>query len=328
MRLLPLVLAAIVLLLGSAFFSGTEMGLYCLNRLRLRLRAGRGDARAQVLLQLANRRQETVLAILLGNNLVNYLLTVAGSTLMVYAAHVGPDRADLYAAAILSPLVFVLGDVVPKNWFQAQCNRLMYRCAWLLRWTVLAARYSGALLLLQSMTRLGTRLAGHDDRREWEGARGEVIGLLREGAAEGGLSEEQTRMFERVMNLSAVRVGEIMIPRRRVVTIPVDADRRLFEEIVRSHEYSRMPVLSVNRRSVVGLVNVLDVLADEAGGQMERWLHPPLVIEARATAADALVKLRQAEEPMGIVTDPRRGFVGIITLKDVIEEIFGELPAW
>ena len=321
--------AAIFFVLASGFYSGSEMGLYCLNRIRLRLRAERGEARsARSLLRIANRQQETVLAILLGTNLANYLLTVATAALLAGAFNIRPSRVEFYTAAILSPLIFVIGDVVPKNWFQMEADRLMYKCASLLRASVMFFRATGILWLLHGATRIVARLAGHDEREDWHGPRAEVVGLLREGAAEGALTEEQTRIVERVMNLSGIDVGSIMVPRRRVATVPIDATRHVFEQIVRGHNYSRMPVISRDRKTIVGIVNVYDVLADETGAGVEAWLQEPLAIRARDSAASALVHLQRARATMAIVTDPRRGFVGIVTLKDVVEEIFGELPAW
>lgn len=322
-------IAAIFFTAAGGFYSGSEMGLYCVNRVRLRLRAEQTDARdARRLSRLVHRQQETVLGILLGTNLANYLLTVATATLLAGAAGIQPHHVEFYTAAILSPLIFVIGDVVPKNCYQIKADRLMYRSALPLRATVLFFRATGVLWLLHGVTRLGARLAGHDEREEWREPRAEVVGLLREGAAEGALTEDQARIVERVMRLSTVRVGTIMVPRRHVAAVPVDADRGRFEQIVRGHNYSRMPVLARDRRSIVGIVNVYDVLADETDTGVETRMHTPVTIHARDSAASALVQLRRAPATMAIVTDPRRGFVGIVTLKDVIEEIFGELPAW
>lgn len=322
-------MVAIFFVLAGGFYSGSEMGLYCLNRVRLRLRAERGETRsAQSLLRIASRQQETVLGILLGTNLSNYLLTVATVALLAGTFNIQPNRVEFYAAAILSPLIFVIGDVVPKNWFQIEADRLMYKSASLLRASVVLFRATGILWLLHGMTRIGARLAGHDEREDWHGPRAEVVGLLREGAAEGALTEEQARIVERVMNLSSIRVGSIMVPRQRVATAPIDASRRAFEQIVRGHNYSRMPVITRDRKTIVGIVNVYDVLADERGAGVKAWMQEPLTIRARDSAASALVHLQRARATMAVVTDPRRGFVGIVTLKDVVEEIFGELPAW
>ncbi len=322
-------IAALICLLGSAFFSGAEMGLYSLNRLRLRVQVGKNDPpQARMLLRLHDNRQETVLAILLGNNLANYLLTTTASLVLIGLAGLNPNRAEFYTAALVSPIIFVFGDVVPKNWFQFDTERLMNRSARLLRVTVEVFRWTGVLWLLRQMTRVGARLAGHDANDDWREPRGEIVGLLREVAAHGALSEEQADIFQRVMELPNVRIGAIMVPRGRVVAVTAGADRETLERLVRVHDYSRMPVLSKDGRAVLGVVNVFDVLADESPGTVEKWMCPALTVRASDSAALALVRLQRNKSTMAVVTDPRRGFVGLITLKDVVEEILGPLPAW
>lgn len=320
---------AMVFLLGLGFFSATEMGFYSLNRLRLRLRAGRpGDRLAHMLLDLTAHRERSILAVLLTQNVMNYLLTVATVALIIELTGVGGHRADIYAAIVLSPIVFVFGDVVPKNWFHSQANRFMYPAAPVVKASVTILRYTGILWIPQSITRLIARLTGQESGETWGGPRGEIAALLYETAATGTLTEEQARMVERVMNLASVRLGSIMIPREHAVTLPAEADRAAFERIVRKHNYSRLPVLAADGRTVIGVVNVYDVLADQTGGPISNWFRPAVTLPARATAPEALLELRQAREPIGIVVDPRRGFVGIVTLKDLVEEIFGELTAW
>ena len=326
---LTLAMATLFFLLASGFYSGTEMGVYCVNRVRLRLRFEQHpDVISRSLHRLMQRRDETVLAILLGTNLANYLLTVAASEWLTRAGGIKPHEVAYYAAAILSPAVFVLGDVVPKNWFRIDADRLMYRAAPLLHLTVILCRYTGLLAVLRWMTSLSSRLAGYDKDSALRGARGEIIGLLREGAAEGGMTEQQSQFIENVMNLSSVRVGSIMVPYRRVVTLPLHADRDTLERIIRSHNFSRLPVVSRHLRSVAGIGNIIDVLYGELDKPIDTYMHPPLTIPASESASAALVRMRQARETMAVVTDPRRGFVGIITLKDIVEEIFGELPEW
>jgi len=322
-------LAATILALGLAgFFSGSEMGLYCVNRVRLRLRAERpGAADARALLDLASHQEESVLGILLSQNLANYLMTVTATALMLHGLGVHSSRVEFYTAAVLSPVAFVFSDVVPKNWFRAEADRLMYGCARWLKAVVSVLRLTGVLWLLRQVTRLSVWVSGHEEDDRLRGPRGEVIGLLREGAAEGALTREQAEIIERVMNFSSVRVGAVMIPRRLTATVPITATRTQFLWAVRSHSYSRMPVVERDGRTVSGIISVCDVLADETEAGIGTWMKPPIVVQAKDSAGRALVQLQSAGETMAVVNDPRRGFVGIVTLKDIVEEIFGELPA-
>ena len=109
---LTLAMATLFFLLASGFYSGTEMGVYCVNRVRLRLRyEQQPDVTSRSLHRLMQRRDETVLAILLGTNLANYLLTVAASEWLTHTGGIRPAEVAYYCAAILSPAVFVLGGL-------------------------------------------------------------------------------------------------------------------------------------------------------------------------------------------------------------------------
>lgn len=321
--------AALLFLLASGFYSGTEMGLYRANRVRIQLEADhRPRSRAGTLSRLIKNPQETVLAIVLGTNVANYLLTVSAAEVAGRMFTIEPTRADFYVPLMLAPLVFVFGDVVPKNWFQADANRLMMWAAPLLRVTHMVFKWTGVLWLLRSLTRLLLRWTGYRWEEAWTNPRIEVVGLLQEGGAYGALTLEQTRIIDRVMNLANVHVGSIMVPRRKVATIPATVTAEQFRSVVQARPYSRLPVVGKEPRRILGVVTVHHVLADEEGFSIERHLRPPLHVSANTSTAAALLKLQQAEAAMAIVTDPRRGWVGIITLKDVVEEIFGGLAAW
>lgn len=327
MTILLGLLATLAALAAAGFFSGSEMGLYCINRVRLRLRSERPEASdARALSSLVARLDESVLGILLSQNIANYLLTVAATTLMVSGLSLQSASIEFYSAAVLSPLTFVFGDVVPKNWFRAEADRLMYRSARFLKSVVTLLRMTGILWVLSRLTRVSAWLAGREQDNRIRGPRGEVLGLLREGAAEGALTTEQAEIVERVMNLSSVRVGSIMIPRRRVASAPITANRTQFLRTVRGHSYSRMPVVERDGKTVSGIISVCDVLANDTEAGIQTFMRPPIVLQAQDSAARAIIQLRKANETMAMVNDPRRGFVGIITLKDVIEEIFGEMP--
>lgn len=319
-------LAALVFLLAAGFYSGCEMGLYCVNRIRLRLRAEQRHAtRARLLLRLSEQQEHAVLSILLWQNVAGYLLTVAATAFIGRIITGSASHVEFYAAAVLSPLTFAFGDVIPKNWFRIEADRLMYKAARVLYASVALIRWTGVVWLLEQVPRFIQRLVPPEQADQWKGPRGEVIGLLREGAAEGALTEEQTRIVERVLSLSSIRVGSLMIPRAKVLTVPIEAAEELFRHVVRRHPFTHLPVLGADRRTVVGVVNVNEVLADEAGYSLQRHLKPPIEVHAGETAAKALVQLQRADVTLAIVVDPRRGFVGIITLTDIVEEIFGEL---
>jgi len=325
---LLLVLAAFLALLLSALSSGTETGVYCLNRVRLRLRAEHDDVAARTLARLMAHPEELVVTALLGTNVADYLVTISVTALLLHSA-IGQHAAELYATLIVTPAVLVFGGVVPKDWFRRDSERLMYALALPLSVARRVAAGLGLIWLLRGLARWAVRTIDPSAAPEVELLpRSHTLQLLREGAVRGGLSDYQRDTIERVLNLSAVRVGSVMIPRARVASVPVDVPREDFLRIARMAHFSRLPVWRENPKRVIGVVNVYDVLIDDEGRAVTDHVRPALRLHAHESVPAALRRLQHARQAMAIVVDRWDNCIGILTVKDLVEEIVGDLAAW
>ncbi len=320
------VLAAIAL---SSFFSGSETGVYCLNHVRLRVASEQGDAAARRLERLMQHPENLVITTLLGTNVTDYIATACVAALFLRAA-VAEDLAGLYATVIVTPLVLVFGGIVPKDWFRRESNRLMSRLSGAVLLSLRLAQATGLVWLLRELTRALTRRLNPSGTAS--GAellpRARALHLLREGAARGGLTHLQRDLIERVLNLSDVLVADVMIPRPRAATVPLSIARDDFLRIARMAHFSRLPVYRSDPRRIVGIVNVYDVLTDPEGRPVADWLRAPLVLPLSTPVSAALPKLQRTRQTMAIVEDGAGRCVGILTVKDLVEEIVGDLEAW
>jgi CBS domain containing-hemolysin-like protein len=324
-----LLVGALIALALSAFFSGTETGIYCLNHVRLNVRTSQNDVRARRLTSLMQRPQDLVITTLIGTNVADYLATVCVTALLLHVAAVR-NLAEVYATAILTPLILVFGGVMPKDWFQRESDRLMYPLASALTWCRRVAGWTGLLWLLRALTRSLVRridpLRAEADEDLLPRAR--MRRLLSEGAASGGLSSFQRDTLERVMNISRVRLADVMVPRQRAATVSVDIPRDDLLRIARVAHFSRLPVYRDDPRRIVGIVNVYHVLTDDEGKPIADHVQPATSLRATETVPAALLKLQQARQVMAIVTDRSGSCLGLFTMKDLVEEIVGELEAW
>lgn len=324
-----LLLGALLTLALSAFFSGTETGTYCLNRVRLRVRADRGDPAARRLADLMRRQEELVIANLFGTSAVDYLFTVCITTLLLnlaFAAH----QVEFYATLIVTPLMLVFGALVPKEWFRRESDRLMYPLALSLAACVKLARLTGLPWLLQKLTRALVRRIDPARAAQEEGlfSRGHMLRLLQEGATRGGLTVFQRDLIDRVLNVSQVRVGSVMIPRARIAAVPVDLPREDFLRIARMAHFSRLPVYEGDPARIIGIINVYDVLTDEERKSIAAHVREALFLQPDESVPRVLLKLQQNRQAMAIVRDRNEKCVGILTIKDLVEEIVGDLEAW
>lgn len=330
MTIALLALGLVIAVILSGFFSGSETGVYCINHVRLRVAGERGDAAAKRLERLMRRPEDVVITTLLGTNVADYLATAFAAALFLRVSNVG-SLAELYATALVTPLIFVFGGIVPKDWFRREANVLMSRLSGPLWACLRLAQWTGLVRLLRGFTRwLARRLvpAGTVSSAADLLPRARVLHLLREGAAHGGLTALQRDLMERVLNLSDVRVVDVMIPRHRAAVIAHDVNRADFLRAARMAHFSRLPAHGDDPRRIVGILNVYDVLADREQKPVRTHLRPPITLPMRMTVSAALLKLQRAREAMAIVEDAAGHCVGILTQKDLVEEIVGDLEAW
>ena len=310
----------------AAFCSGSEMGAYSVNRLRLRLRAEQGSRSATALLGFIRRPRLALSTTLIGTNVGLYLATVLTTSKL--ARVVAPGRAEFLSGLLIPPVLLILAEVVPKSLFQHHADALMAYAVWPLQ-VLQKVLYPLALLLrwlggLPQML-VGRRTAQHRPLITPEAFRF----YLSEGAAQGALSALQHDMTHNILRLKTVQIGQVMTPLDRAVMVPEAATPDELRDVMSAHRYLRVPVYAGGRDEIVGVVNVLDVMSAPEGwrtaGELARGV---LSLEQDTSVADALWALRQAREQFAVVTGPEGRAVGVATIKDLVEEIVGELEAW
>ncbi|MBN2561941.1 MAG: DUF21 domain-containing protein [Phycisphaerae bacterium] len=325
--------AAFVLL--SGLFSGSETGLYCVNRLRLRLAAQGMNRHAVRLERLLEDQPGLLSTTLLGTNIANYLAPVCLTIVFLgsLAAESDVERehlAEFYTTVILTPILFIFGEIVPKNVFQRHADRFMLRISAVLNVAHQAFRLMGVTTLQRwisdfVMERVQHRPAGASALYSRHG----MYQMLREGVAAGALSHTQAFMLERIHVLQSVRVGSVMVPQSRTVMLRAEATRADTEKIVRSTKFSRMPVYRAdNRQRIVGVVHLLDLLPADPQAVISELMRPPVELPRHMSVTEALTTLQRKHRRMAIVVDKWGHCAGIVTVKDLVEEIVGELAAW
>jgi putative hemolysin len=319
-------LASVVL---SGFFSGWETGTYCLNRVRLRVASDQNRPGAGRLAALMQQPENLVITALLGTNVADYLATASASALLLRAA-VPDGLTEVYATLIVTPLILVFGGIIPKDWFRRECDRLMYPLAVAVSVCLAVVRATGLLWLLRRFTHKLIRWIDpqHLEREEQVLPRARTLSLLREGAAGGGLTVLQRDLMDRVMNISKTPVASVMIPRERAATVPLGVSRDDFLRAVRMCHFSRLPVYDGNPRRIVGIVNVYDVLTDAQQQPISVHLREAFRLPADTSVSGALLCMQQAHQAMAIIEEPKGHCLGILTIKDLAEEIVGELEVW
>lgn len=315
----PIVLVVATAL--AALFSGMETGLYVLNKVRLDLRAEAGGRDAKCLRRLLRKPNNLLAVLLIGTNIASYSVAFA-LTAMFDLAGMGA-ATEWYSLGFGTLLLFVLGDTVPKTVFHRLAETLTYRLSWTLSVADVLLKITGLSYLMRAAAWLVMLPARARQGAAAEGRLGEIFA---EGQASGVLTHTQAVMVDRVMNIADVKLADAMVAIDKAICIRRDTARAVLMRMLRKHNYSRVPVRDESG-DVVGILDVYDVLIDESVAVPAEKMTEPLKLPAGMSVTEALYRLQRTRSMMAVVQRDGRP-VGIVTIKDLVEEIVGELEEW
>ena len=316
---------ALVSFFLSALYSGLETGVYTLNRVRLTVRAGRGDEAAVRLRRELDNPNRTLSTLLIGTNAASYVASIA---LAAIFDGMGLENWTLIAveAAVITPLLFVFAETLPKDLFRTHTDHWTYRLSSVLVLTRRVFMASGLLPVVQLVGATVGRLL-RVSGRDADSSRQRISQLIKEGVGTGILSESQTTLADRALAMRGRVLTTEMIPWSRVVTVSGEAGRASREGLIRRHSFTRMPVVDA-AGDVVGILSTLDALLEPAKTTAE-LMKEPLTFTEETPVRDALRSMRADRQKMAIVVNPTGGPPrGLVTLKDLVEPVTGELAAW
>ena len=306
-------------LMLSAFFSGTETGFYRATRLRLVVDALGGDWIAHSLLWLTNHPSLFVATALVGNNIANYLTSLA---IVIGASRLtsGSQVAEIAAPLLLAPFVFVCAELLPKNLFLEAPNRLLRQSGpALIFCTLLLLPLTVVLWGLGRLLELVVRRSSQQLRAAL--ARRQVAEALAEGHQAGILRPTQQTIAQSTLALASRPVREFVIPAGRYPPVSTKMDK---QEVLRVARRQRRPLLPVEdpsaKRKLLGYVRVVDLALDES----DRWprILPMIEIDESTTYLAALLRLQKADDAMGHVVSKSGQPLGYVTIGKLRDALF------
>ncbi|MHC4561517.1 MAG: CNNM domain-containing protein [Planctomycetota bacterium] len=305
----------------DSLFCGLETGIYEMNKIRLELRAASGHSAAIALQKLTRNFNHLLAVLLIGTNLTRYMATFAISAMFVQAG--ARHRAELYTLAVATPALFVIGDSVPKSVFQRMPGALVYRLVWFLRAASVLFTITGLAPLVQGFASGLLRLLGGGDRQRALGHRG-IEAIVAEGRASGLLTDYQSAMADRAVRVARIRVADVLVPFDQAVVAPVDAGRDDILLLVNRYNHSRLPLCD-EAGQVSGILDIYDLLIGDTDASPSDLASSPLIVGHTRPISDALVAMRRADTVMAIAADEAGTHLGIVTVKDIAEQIVGDL---
>jgi putative hemolysin len=322
--LLELLVAVVLFLVGlrlSAFFSGAETGFYRLSPLRLAIDADSGDATAQRLNWFARRPSWFVATTLVGNNVANYATTLAIGLATVALVGTGTGWIEIVATLLVAPIVFVFGELIPKNLNYRAPMMLVRRSSWTFTWFY--RLFLPVSLPLVGLARLFEWLSGSQERIDVLG-RNRLVQALSQGHEHGLLTDVQNRLAHGVLEAGTRSVRDAMTPTARVLGLPRDSDRETILAYAAKLGLNHVLLHEASGRWT-GYLRVIDVAVSRR--RVASMIHTMPTIPTDSTALEALITLREAGEVRGVVVKGKR-VVGVVSEQGLIERLFRPTNVW
>ncbi len=313
----------------SAFFSGSETALTAASRARMHALEKNGDLRAALVNKLLARRNRLIGACLLANTLVNIGSSAFATSVLVSLAG---DRGALYATILMTVLLLVFAEILPKTVAINYPDRMSLIAARAL--SVAVAILGPLLVAVEAFARgilkiigLSTSmqrsiLSGHEELKS-------AVDLLHE---EGGVERSDRDMFGGLLDLRELEVSDVMVHRTKMLTLNADLPTdELISEIVAA-PYSRLPIWREDPENIIGVLHAKDLLralkaTDGAVDHLdvESIALKPWFVPNTTPVRDQLQAFLKRKMHFAIVVDEYGVVMGLVTLEDILEEIVGEI---
>ncbi len=315
-----------LLLLLSAFFSGSETALLAANKLRLRQLDDEGSRRAGLIRRLLADPGRVLTALLVGNNIVNVAATVLATALLVELW--GVQRGPVYALIGMTLLLLIVGEVTPKTFAAKYADRVAMWVARPVGW--LTTLLSPVIWLLGLFSNVLVRpLGGRVNLASPLVTEEEIRLLVKMGEEEGVIQEDEREMIHSIFEFGDKVAREVMVPRIDMAGVPDTATVAAALRLIREDGHSRLPVYHEAIDQIVGIVHVKDLMAYAQDGRDETPVKEaarPAYFIPESKPLDGLFReMRRRKAHMAIVVDEYGGTAGLVTIEDLLEEIVGPI---
>jgi len=268
----------------------------------------------------------TNLAYYLTTSIVTYVFLKAGTE----------HSAELFATLLTAPTLFVFSELIPKNIFFYRADSLMPYLSPVLYGFHKLLSWCGIVPLLKFVSGLFARSAGLASSPKTvitSAQRHKVQAILQDTHEEGILSSVQTDIINRLVSISNIRIRSVMIPINNVQIVDVNSDNSALLSKLKKCAFTRLPVVEGRPGNIIGFINIYETLSSsEQFANLQKFIKPIRKVDANTTVTDTINIMQRENQKIVLVTKIGRAGqerpIGIVTMKDLVEELLGELAEW
>ena len=329
-EIVTLFIAIIVLLALSAFFSGSETALTASTRSRLTGLEMKGKKNAKTAIELLNKKEALIGAILLGNNLVNILASALATSLMI---KIFGNSGVAYAVIIMTTLIVIFAEILPKSYAISNAEKSSLVVSPILKpfVTVLAPiTWTMEKIVFSILKIVGIN---HDKNARSLSVEDEIRGTVDLHHKEGRLYKLDKDMVTGILDLAEISVEDIMVHRSKIYMVNIDVDpKEIINQVIES-PFTRVPVWKDHNENIIGLLhakNLLKLLKNNSINEISKEMINQSLIKTwfvpeTTTLKDQLQMHLSRKIKLAMVVDEYGVLNGMISLEDIIEEIVGDI---
>ena len=315
-----LIIALIVLIVLSAYFSATETAFSSLNRIRLKNLADNGNKRAKLAYKLVDNYDELISSVLVGNNIVNISASSLATVLFIKAFG---DNGPTVSTIAMTIIVLIFGEVTPKSISKEAPEAFAMFSAPIIN--VLIYVFKPINVCLVGIKKLVKKFVKVSNDRTI--SESELLTIVEEAEHDGGINENESELIHNVIEFDDLEAIDIMTPRVDVEAVDKTSTVQEIADLFTETGFSRLPVYEETIDSIVGIINEKDfhnlVLRD--GNAVKQIIKPVEFIPPSMKISALLKLLQQNKSHLAVIVDEFGGTEGIVTLEDIIEELVGEI---
>ena len=306
----------------EAFFSGSEIGMVSVNRIKMQKLAEEGNSSAQAILKLLDNPEKLFTTTSLGTNLAMVTSTAISTAFMVNKF---PEFGEWIAMLIVFPLVFFGGEIIPKVIFQNRADSLMPIMIHPLN---LFHNCMGPIIKWLSHTsqHLTSRVPENVTEKTFTFSRDQLRKVLSLESQTVDLGTTEKKIIHNIFNFGELIAEQCMVPLVQMTAIKDTANMREAHEIANESGFSRLPVFHERMHNLIGILNAFDLLDQEMDNTpITGLIRPAHYIPPNKKIDDLLKELQQSGLHMAFVVDEYGGCIGLVTIEDLLEKIVGEI---
>ena len=329
-EIITLFIAILILLVLSAFFSGSETALTASTRSRLTGLGMKGKKNSKVAIELLNKKESLIGAILLGNNLVNILASALATSLLI---KLFGNTGVAYAVIIMTILIVIFSEILPKSYAIANAEKLALVVSPIIK--PLVSILAPITWIMEKIVSSILNLIGikHDRNSRSLSVEDEIRGTVDLHHKEGRLFKLDKDMVTGILDLSEITVEDVMVHRSNVFMVNIDDDPKKIILQVTDSPHTRIPVWKDNNENIIGLIHAKNLLKmlnkkeskDIISEDIKHSLIKTWFVPETTSLKDQLQMHLRRKIKLAMVVDEYGALKGMISLEDIIEEIVGDI---